>query len=260
MRFYSKLGFVVAILTFVAGCAQHSGYPDAAVVPATQHQHQPEQARASERLGTQWGEGISSNVTTVDLQRISSQPVDVVEIYYSATRYMGNAIQEALVANGRIGMSVLSESGKKWEITKDGPSLYLRGYDGERYQLFYQNYSQNTYEIVATVDGLDVMDGSAGSLSSRGYVLYPNSTLKIAGFRKSQSEVAAFRFSAPRDSYAANTAAGSVRNVGVIGTAVFELDNPRPVTPPRSGSQHAPQSFPGDNHGGSYAPPPNYRR
>ncbi|MCL2162772.1 MAG: hypothetical protein FWH56_13095, partial [Betaproteobacteria bacterium] len=164
MRFHTKLGFAVAILMFVAGCAQHHVHSDAAVAPSMRHQHQPqpEQARASERLGTQWGEGISSNITTVDLQRVSSQPVDLVEIYYSATRYMGNAIQEAMIANGRIGMSVLSESGRKWELTKDGSRLYLRGQDGERYQLFYQNYSQNTYEIVATVDGLDVMDGSAG--------------------------------------------------------------------------------------------------
>ncbi len=259
MRFHTQLGFAAAILTFVVGCAQqHTAY-DAAVAPPSQFQ--PEQAAASQRLGTQWGEGISSNITTVDLRRVSSQPVDVVEIRYSAARYMGNAIREASIANGRIGMSVLDDNGRKWELAKDGPHLYLRGREGERYQLFYQNYSQNTYEIVATVDGLDVLDGSAGSLSNRGYVLYPNSTLKIEGFRKSQSEVAAFRFSAPRDSYAANTDAGSVRNVGIIGTAVFELYNPRPVaSPPRSGSQQAPQSFPGDNPGGPYAPPPNYRR
>ena len=276
MRF--KLGFAVAVLMFVVGCAQQhhgvpeAGAPDSQSLSRSQSEQQVdaskqslsspqlEQAGASKRLGTQWGEGLSSDVTTVDLQRISSQPVDVIEIHYSAARHMGNAIQEAMIANGRIGMSVLNENGNKWKLVKDGQRLYLRGREGERYQLFYRNYSQNTYEIVATVDGLDVLDGSAGSLSNRGYILYPNSTLKIEGFRKSQNEVAAFRFSAPRDSYAANTDAGSVRNAGVIGTAVFKLNNPRPVTSPRSGSQQTPQSFPGDNPGDSYAPPPNYRR
>ena len=266
MRFHTRLGFTAAALMFVVGCAQQQyaardGDTPASPITASQYR-QPEstQATASQRLGTQWGEGISSNITNVDLRRTSGQPVDVTEINYSAARYTGNAIREVSIANGRIGMSVLDDSGRKWELAKDGSYLYLRGREGERYQLFYQNYSQNTYEIVATVDGLDVLNGSAGSLSNRGYVLYPNSTLRIEGFRKSQSEVAAFRFSAPRDSYAANTDAGSVRNVGVIGTAVFELYDPRPVPPSRGGSPQAPQSFPGDNPNGSYAPPPNYRR
>jgi len=261
MRFRTRSGFAAAVLVFVAGCAQQQQAYDAAEVASpARPEERSMRAAASQRLGTQWGEGISSNVTTVDLRRISSQPTDVVEIHYSAARYTGNPIREATIANGRIGMSVLDDNGRKWELARDGSYLYLRGREGERYQLLYRNYSQNTYEIVATVDGLDVLDGSAGSLSNRGYVLYPNSALKIEGFRKSRSEVAAFRFSAPRDSYAANTDAGSVRNVGVIGTAVFELDNPRPVTSPRGGSHQAPRAFPGDDSGGSYAPPPNYHR
>lgn len=257
MRFYTQLGFTVATLAFIAGCAQQQ---QTAVMADAPLPAAPQQARSSERLGTQWGEGISSNVTTVDLRRTSSQPVDVVQINYSAARYSGNAIQEAMIANGRVGMSILNENNRKWELTQDGQRLYLKGHEGERYQLFYQNYSQNTYEIVATVDGLDVLKGSAGSLSNRGYVLYPNSTLLIEGFRKNQNEVAAFRFSAPGDAYAANTDAGSIRNVGVIGTAVFELNNPRPTTSsPVRGTQQTPQAFPGDSSGGSYAPPPNYR-
>jgi hypothetical protein len=78
--------------------------------------------------------------------------------------------------------------------------------------------------VIATVDGLDVLTGKPGSLRNGGYVLRPLESLTIEGFRKSQSEVAAFRFAAPGRAYAANTEAGDVRNIGVIGAALFELE------------------------------------
>ena len=216
----------------------------------------PSAAKSSERLGTQWGEGIDSNVTTVDLRRVSSNPVEMMQINYSAARQTGRQVQEAMIANGRIGVAVLNDRNGKWSMTQNGKNFYLKGVKGERYQLYYRNYSNKTYEIVATVDGLDVINGSAGSISNSGYVLYPNSTLTIEGFRKSSREVAAFRFSAAQDAYAANTAAGSIKNTGIIGTAVFELYDPnkRTVTPkPRTDE---PKAFPADEKG--YAPPPAY--
>ena len=47
----------------------------------------------------------------------------------------------------------------------------------------------------------------------------PWASLEIDGFRKSEDEVAAFRFAKVRDSYAAQR--GDARNVGVIGVAFF---------------------------------------
>ena len=55
--------------------------------------------------------------------------------------------------------------------------------------------------------------------SGTGYVLLPFATLEIEGFRQSTSAVAAFRFAAVGESYAAQM--GSARNVGVIGAAFF---------------------------------------
>src|SRR5438445_13771092 len=75
------------------------------------------------------------------------------------------------------------------------------------------------FEAVGTVDGLDVINGKSGTLDNRGYVLLPFATLEIEGFRTSTNAVAAFRFAAVADSYAAQT--GSARNVGVIGIAFF---------------------------------------
>jgi hypothetical protein len=244
MRFLTKFVAALAAVSLLAGCQSYN--TSESPVPVAQS------PTPSEKLGTQWGEGISSSIHRVDLRRVSSEPLDVLEIRYSAAGYRGKTILEALLDNGRIGLSILDDNNRKLELTQNDRNIYLRGRNGERYQLFYRNHSKNTYEIVATVDGLDVFNGSPGSFANSGYVLYPNGTLVIEGFRKSQNEVAAFRFSAPRDAYAANSAAGSPRNIGIIGTAVFELNNPRPPTP-----APGPNAFPGD---GGFAPPPDYRR
>ena len=76
---------------------------------------------------------------------------------------------------------------------------------------------------MATVDGLDVLDGRPGSFAKRGYLVDANSSLEIDGFRRSTSAVAAFRFGSVKDSYAARTSGD--RNVGVIGIAVFREYN-----------------------------------
>ncbi len=264
---WNRLWLLVLTLLVAAGCsapsAEKQEAPAAAEAEAgldnsvtTDEKSYQSAAKSSERLGTQWGVGIDSSVTTVDLRRVSNNPVEMMQINYSAARQSGRQVKEAMFANGRIGVSVLNDRNSKWSMTQNGKNFYLKGAKGERYQLLYRNYSNKTYEIVATVDGLDVINGSAGSINNAGYVLYPNSTLTIEGFRKSSSEVAAFRFAAAEDSYAANTAAGSIKNTGVIGTAVFELYDPKkPVVTPKPRPEQ-PKAFPADEKG--YAPAPVY--
>ena len=215
------------------------------------------EARAA-RLGTQWGETIDSRVRTQSLKRLSDTPVAVDVLHYSAAPASSERLRELPLANGRVGLRILRENGTAWPIYRTGGTQRLQGRSGERYTLEYRNYSTKTYEIVATVDGLDVLSGQPGSVRNRGYVLRPGEHLRIKGFRKSGDEVAAFRFASVTDSYAANSAAGSPANVGVIGTAVFELNAPPPATarPCRSG----PCAFPndGNNGQGRYAAPPIY--
>ena len=128
--------------------------------------------------------------------------------------------------------------------------------------MVYHNRSNRYYEVVATVDGLDVLTGQPGSVKSDGYLLRPGERLVIDGFRKSDKEVAAFRFSAKGRAYANNTPVGEARNVGVIGTALFEirLDERDPDLPRRSMENHLlePSAFPADP--GKFAPPPQYVR
>ena len=57
--------------------------------------------------------------------------------------------------------------------------------------LVYTNRSATPYEIITTVDGLDVLSGKPGSRSHNGYMLQAGAVLRIEGFRKSAEEVAA---------------------------------------------------------------------
>ena len=211
------------------------------------------------KLGTEYGERISSRINHVDLVRYTPyQPLSTLDVHYSARGcydYLARPCRqtgEALLANGRIRLSVLDNRNRKWNFVQGGSKLYLRGIEGERYQLHYENRSRELFEIVTTVDGIDVINGRPGAFANRGYVLYPGSSVTIEGFRSSSNDVAAFRFSAPRDAYAANTDAGSIRNVGIIGTAVFTLYDPN-----ASPYYDTPSSFPAEP---GYAPPPDYRR
>jgi hypothetical protein len=70
-----------------------------------------------------------------------------------------------------------------------------------------------------SVDGINVVTGETAGWDQRGYVFAPGEADDIAGWRKSQAQIAAFEFAALRDSYAART--GRPDQVGVIGVALF---------------------------------------
>ena len=93
------------------------------------------------------------------------------------------------------------------------------GRKNARYQIAVRNKTNRRFEIVASVDGLDVVTRRPASLRRRGYILDPHSTLRIDGFRVNTSQVAAFRFGGVNRSLAKQTY--GAKNVGVIGVAVF---------------------------------------
>lgn len=234
------------------GAMAHS---DGAIMAAP-HGAAAQKAVAGERLGTQWGDEVDSYVTQVDLQRVSGTPLDEIALRYADKDYQGRSIRRISLAAGKVELSVQSD-GRALAMVRDGGQYYVRGRDGQAYQLVYRNLSGNTYEIVASVDGLDVISGQSASRKAGGYVLRPHDTLVIEGFRKSDSAVASFVFSRPADAYAANTPAGSIRNTGIIGTVVYELRNPQPAfVRPRLTRPDAIQAFPADGGTQGYAPPP----
>jgi hypothetical protein len=121
--------------------------------------------------------------------------------------------------NGAITVSLRDAWGESLDAMHVGDRTYVVGQQGERYSIVISNHTRRRFEAVATVDGLDVISGQVGSFGNRGYVLMPEASLEIDGFRQSSDNVAAFRFAKVRDSYAAQR--GEARNVGVIGIAFF---------------------------------------
>jgi len=143
------------------------------------------------------------------------------------------------------------------EYLHDG-DIFVEGRQGDRYALRIKNNTGRRVEVVATVDGLDVVDGKPGDfVHKRGYVIGPWQTYDIEGFRLDMGRVAAFRFSSVRDSYAASK--GDTRNVGVIGVAFFAerevVRRPPPPVCPKEGYRY-PQG--GGGMGRSKAEAPRY--
>jgi hypothetical protein len=86
---------------------------------------------------------------------------------------------------------------------------------------------------VTSVDGVNVLSGATAAFDQTGYVFEAGERYEITGWRKSDSEVAAFTFTNLPDSYAART--GRPATVGVIGVALFRERRPPSVwVPPRS--------------------------
>ncbi|MFT3818758.1 MAG: hypothetical protein QM750_14150 [Rubrivivax sp.] len=106
---------------------------------------------------------------------------------------------------------------------------YLPGRPGARYALRLRNLSGGRLLVVLSVDGINVISGQTADWSQTGYVLEPGRWHDIAGWRKSDTQVAAFQFAPIEQSYAART--GRPGDVGVIGMAVFR-EQPVPLPPP----------------------------
>lgn len=179
-------------------------------------------------LGTEWGETRTSHIHDVTFVRDSSRPFAIATLHYNDRRgvdAMANlhaqreSRRDVPAGGGAVTIAIKDASGSPLEALRVGDRTLVIGQAGQRYSIVLTNHTNHRFESVVTVDGLDVVNGKPGALDNRGYVLNPFATLEIEGFRQSASAVAAFRFAAVGESYAAQT--GSARNVGVIGAAFF---------------------------------------
>ncbi len=108
---------------------------------------------------------------------------------------------------------------------------YVAGRPGARYAVRVVNQAGARVMAVMSVDGVNVVSGDSASWDQNGYVFSAGQRHDVAGWRKSQAQVAAFEFTALPNSYAART--GRPENVGVIGVALFrERAVPVPPVPP----------------------------
>ena len=101
---------------------------------------------------------------------------------------------------------------------------YTPGRPGARYAVALRNLTGERLLVVLSVDGVNAITGQTAHWNQSGYVLDPYQSYEITGWRKSQSEVAAFEFTELRDSYAART--GRPFDVGVVGVAAFRERRP----------------------------------
>jgi hypothetical protein len=221
-------------------------------------------ARTRPGLGTEWGETRESRVHEVSFVRADpDHPFAVAALHYNdrqgvqalAAYHQDSSarFRDVPAGGGAITVSIRGEGGIPLEGFHVGDRMYVVGEPGQRYSIVLINHTSRRFESVATVDGLDVVNGRPGSTTQRGYVLMPYATLSIDGFRQSEDAVAAFRFASVGDSYAAQT--GSARNVGVIGIAFFS-ERGDAWTPWTDGELHVRDTaspFPADPR---FAPPP----
>ena len=107
---------------------------------------------------------------------------------------------------------------------------WVAGRPGARYAISVRNRLGERVLAVPSVDGVNVLSGETAAWDQRGYVFSPHERYQITGWRKSDSEVAAFEFSHIANSYAART--GRPAHVGVIGVALFREQPPVPVSVP----------------------------
>lgn len=145
------------------------------------------------------------------------------------------AAHAAPAAAGGYSLQLEDEYGRTLSTYYHRGSTYVLGHYGTRYNVRVTNNSGSRIEAVVTVDGRDAISGNLGDYTNqRGYVIDPYGSVLVEGFRQSSSNVAAFRFTSPGDSYSGRR--GSGQHVGVIGVAVFREKHRRPVAvapPPR---------------------------
>lgn len=257
---------VLSVLAIGSGCASESasfqGYTSGSKAPAAQPgayggyaQHDMDSSapaatgaprseapspEARPGLGTTWGESRRSVISTSPFERADqSSPFATAAVFYNdenGARAMANATGfkrmsrgEVPVGGGVASVFLKDESGNFLSGFEASGKKFLVGEAGSRYSIVIQSHVPARMELVVSVDGLDVMDGKDASFAKRGYLIDPNSTIEIDGFRQSMESVAAFRFGSVADSYS-NQKHGSTRNVGVIGVAAFNERGTNPAS------------------------------
>jgi hypothetical protein len=214
-------------------------------------------------LGTEWGETRRSSVSTSAFVRADTRsPFATAAMFYNdedGARAMASMSGFKRFTEGTIDVG----GGVATARLKDGAGRFLSGFEaggkkfmigaaGDRYSIVIQNHAPARLEVVVSVDGLDVLDGQEASFAKRGYIIGPQSSIEIDGFRQSTETVAAFRFGSVKDSYAEKKH-GTSRNVGVIGVAVFNEQGTNPSTWPLNDAN---QRLNADPFPGRFATPP----
>lgn len=127
-----------------------------------------------------------------------------------------------------VSIEVIGENTCYKVAQKDG-NIFFAAPIGQEYSIIVRNLTGKRILAIPTVDGLNVIDRSRGDWSGSGYVLSPYELLTITGFRRRDDWQYVERFTFNKARFSLANRIGDVRNVGVIGVAVFEEYVPEPV-------------------------------
>lgn len=146
-----------------------------------------------------------------------------------ASAILATGISSVSLASTVTNIQIVNRTtGEHLPTYKHEGQLWVAGKPGHRYAINVSNKTGGRLLTVVSVDGINVVSGDTAAPNQRGYVLSPRASVEIAGWRKSDRDVAAFYFTAVEDSYAGKTKRPS--NVGVIGVAAFrEYQEPVPA-------------------------------
>lgn len=235
------------------------GSTDKAARPESAPGARSESSAQRERsgLGTEWGETRDSRITHSSFEREdATRPWSMLSVQYNDRTGIANKRDlvrndggELSMGRGYLSVSIRDDRDGSFDTFTNRDRGFVVGRVGDAYTIVVTNRSSHRFEVVASVDGLDVIDGKTADLDHRGYIMRPYGEVRIDGFRQSMNTVAAFRFGAVADSYAAQT--GSARNVGVIGVAVFAERGDRWNDPDDQYLRDSANPFPG-----GFAKPP----
>ncbi|MDD2775002.1 MAG: hypothetical protein PHU06_03505 [Gallionella sp.] len=133
-------------------------------------------------------------------------------------------------ANELLEMKVINQdTGRALQTYPYHGKTYVAGQPDQRYAIRLTNRTQNRILAIVSVDGINAISGETASPKQAGYVLSPYQQMEVAGWRKSDTEIAQFYFTSLPDSYAART--DRPDNVGIIGVAVYREKEPLPPPP-----------------------------
>ncbi|MGC4030065.1 MAG: hypothetical protein QM696_14475 [Steroidobacteraceae bacterium] len=132
----------------------------------------------------------------------------------------GLACSQALAVGRLADVSLIDrDSGETLQAHYHRGEYWVAGRPGAHYAIQIASRSGVRLLAVTSVDGINIISGETAGFGQRGYVFDPWTAYDIAGWRKSDSQIAAFTFTSIPKSYAART--GRPDNVGVIGVALF---------------------------------------
>lgn len=123
--------------------------------------------------------------------------------------------------NNNFEIQVLVNGHKCKQYSFNG-RIYIEAKHGTEYELEIKNNTWSRIFCLSSVDGLNVLTGQPAREDDAGYVIPAYSPLRIKGFRYSNNEVGAFKFTTKDNSYAhSQGGCEAAKNCGVIGFRLY---------------------------------------